>query len=185
MRNSRQRLNRRKAMTLVETVVVIGVMVAIIAILASAFSSLPVFQSTEDEAEILQSNLYFARKSALKSNRVVYLELNIEEDSYRMYRIDRTDEGIEEKELGKERELSFTHSIVSIQIGANEPLTEGKISIPFQPDGTSEQVCIYLGPNPEITRTVLNPKYGSRIQILEGEQFFELESDWEADLEDF
>lgn len=179
------RIRKRRGMTLVETVVVIGVVAALMGIMASAFSSLPVFQSTEDEAEILQQNLLFARQAALKSNRVVFLELNIEEDSYRMYRIDRNDEGVEESPIGKERSLSFTHSIVSVQAGAAETLSEGSISIPFQPDGTSEQVYIYLGPNPEITRTVVNPKYGNRVEVVKGEATLDLESDWEADLENF
>lgn len=164
--------------------VVILVMGIILALVGNLISSIPIFQSSGDESQTLKGVLTFCRQAATKSNSVVYLEINLDEDSYKGYRINRTDEETEEVEIVKERNLSFRSKILAVSV-AGVRSDSGKLTIPFYPDGSAEQLALYLGPDGEIKKTVVFNRYGGTVSIVDGEPTDSLENpDWKENLEE-
>jgi hypothetical protein len=64
-------------------------------------------------------------------------------------------------------------------------MTEGKIVIPFSPDGTAEELAVHVGPDPEIDFTVLLSRYGMEAQVVTGDVIQSLDNpEWRENVED-
>ncbi|MCE9600119.1 MAG: prepilin-type N-terminal cleavage/methylation domain-containing protein [Spirochaetia bacterium] len=157
----------RKGLTLIELSVVMFVMSIIIVILGSLYSRFSLFKSTQDEATLLRDSLSFARSAAIRSNEIIYVQFNLDEETYRAFRKQSGEKDeIIEKDLIKVRNLSSGNSIVAIQVGSTMRQNKGKVDLRMYPDGSSEELMILMGPDPEIKNTVLFSRYG-KAQVLD------------------
>lgn len=139
----------------------------LVTILGSLYSRFSLFKSTQDEATLLRDALSFARSAAIRSNEIIYLQFNLDEETYRAYRkLSGEKDEIIEKDLIKVRNLSSGNSIVALQVGATNRQNKGKVDLRMYPDGSSEELMIMLGPDPEIKSTVLFSRYG-KAQVLD------------------
>ena len=187
-----QGINRRSfrkaitnGLTLIEMSVVLFVLTILTYLFSSFLSNLSIFKSTEDEAQLLKKSIQFCTQTAILSNEVIYLELNLDEESYRAYRMERSGDGVKEEEIIHTRSLSGFHSIVAVTVSGGGRVNEKKITIPFAPDGVTQEVAVYMGPDPVVNYTILIRKYGTRVDIEEGEASTNLGNpEWEEKLED-
>ncbi len=174
----------RRGLTLVEMAIVLLVMGVVLAVITSMISSIPNLRSTETEAETLQGNFRRARNTALFTNSTFYLEFDLDENKYRGYLIERVDEQSEEKEKFK-HSLAASNGLVAVSVGLSGRVQTGKVTVTFQPDGTAEQVAVYLGEAPLASQTVILNRYGGGTTVVEGEQPLELDRQWSQNLEEF
>ena len=171
--------------TLIEVSVVLLVLTVLTYLMSSLLSNMSIFKSTEGEAELLKKSMLFCSQTASISNEVIYLELDLDDESYRAYRMERSDEGAKEEEIIHKRSLSNFHSIISVSVSGGGRINEKKLTIPFAPDGIAQELAIYLGPDPEVNNTILLRKYGSHVDIVQGEATMILDNpEWEEKLED-
>lgn len=173
-------------MTIVEMAVVMLVISILMGIVLSFINNIAFLRTAQDEATTLLESLIFCRKSAIRSNQTVYMEFDLDGESYRAYRYDRADNELSEDEILSKRHLSSSNSIVSIITAGSTRISQGILKIPFAPDGSSEQLAIHLGPEPEIRKTIVFNRYGGTGEILNGEGYNQLdEAPWEDNLEDW
>jgi len=178
------RISTRTGLTLIELSIVILVMGIIMAVLGNMLSNIAFLKTSDDEAVILKDSLIFCRRSAIKSNQIVYFELNISESWYRAYRFNRQEEELKEEEVLKKHELSGFNSLVGVNPGMGSRITSGKVTIHFTPDGMAEEMAIYIGNPPEIKRTVFFSRYAGIAEIKENEAENKLINDqWKENLE--
>lgn len=174
-RSNIRQVRLRRGLTIVELAIVILLVSIILVTLASIASRFSRFKSTEDEGEILRDSLVFARSTAITSNEQIYFEFDLDEETYRGYRKVSTEDGtVEEKDVIKKRSLSSTNSLIAMQVGSANRETRGKLTIRLYPEGTSDELAIYMGQEPEIKATVLFTRYGKG-SVAQGEQTSALE----------
>ena len=175
----------RKGVTLVEIGVVLFVIATMMLIVTSFLRSIALLRTTKDEAKLIKEAVYFARRSARKSSRPVYMEFDIDEDRYRVTRYDRTGEEARKVNLLGPVSLSNFNSLVSIRNASGVSIHEGKVEITFDPYGNGEEMMVYLGDSGgAIRRSIHMRKYGEQTDILQGEADLNLEKpDWREDLE--
>ena len=177
-------LRMRPGFTLVELAIVLLVMGVLLAVITSMVSSIPNLRSTETEAETSQGNLQSAWYTALFTNSTFYLEFDLDENKYRGYLIERIHEKTEEKEKF-EHSLASSNGLVAVSVGLSGRVQTGKVTVTFQPDGTAEQVAVFLGEPPLASQTVILNRYGGFTKVLDGEQPLELDREWSQNLEEF
>ncbi|MBI3395197.1 MAG: hypothetical protein HY042_05135 [Spirochaetia bacterium] len=169
-----------------EMVVVIAVIGLLLGVMASIGSNIALLKTSTDEAEILRDSLVFSSRAALKSNQIVYFEININDNSYRAYRMDRSEATAKENELLKPHSLSVFNGIVAVATATGNRISSGKVTVPFSPDGTGEELAIYIGNKPSISATVLYSKYGSDARVEKKEVTKTLENPgWKENVEEF
>ncbi|MCB1167547.1 MAG: GspH/FimT family pseudopilin [Leptospiraceae bacterium] len=174
-----------RGLTLVEIAIVLLVMGVLIGAMSSMISSIPVFRSNEDEAEVLRSSLNQARNTALLTNQTFYLEFNLDENSYRGYLTTRIDGELKQEDKLK-RSLSDSNGLAGISVGLSGTVETGKVIIAFQPDGSAEQLAIYLGQPGDVSRTIIMNRYGGGTKIVDGEEPLNLEKpNWSVTPESF
>jgi len=161
-------LHVRRGLTLIEIAVVIIVMSVLITILGSLYRKFSVFKSTQDEATLLRDSLVFSRSAAIRSNESIFFEFNMDDLTYRSFRKQSEGTEVKEKEVIKQHSLSSGNAIVGVQVGASNRQTAGKIVVRMYPDGSSDELMIFLGPRPEINSTVIFSRYGQG-QVAKGE----------------
>ncbi len=156
-------------MTLVELGVVMTVMGIVLTVLVSLYRQFSVFKSTQDEATMMRDALLFARSTAIRSNDVIYVLFDIDEEKYRAYRKVRENDEMKEKDIIKERGLASANAIVAIQVGNANRQDRGKVTVKMFPDGSTDELMIFLGPRPDIRNTVLFSRYG-KAEVAKGEK---------------
>jgi Tfp pilus assembly protein FimT len=162
----------RAGLTLAEQVIVILVMGVIIAIFIPVISEFTFFQSSEDQAGNLARHLSASRNTAIKANRLVYFEFNLDEDKYSAYTYDR-----ESSELKKEPLIDETPIRLAAIASANgTKITKGVITLTLQPSGVAEELAIYLGEDEHtIHATLLFSRYTGEARVEPGEVNQELQ----------
>jgi len=186
LNRSFQRQNLKKGLTLLEIAIVIFVISILLYITGSMVKSISIFKDTEDEAELLKRQILYSSQTAILSNEVVYLELDLDEETYRSFRMERSEGGITEEPVVTKHSLSGFHSLISVAVNGGSIVTEKTIQIPFSPDGSAQEAAVYMGPEGEINATLIIRKYGPRVDLFQGEQDLLLDNpDWEEKLEEF
>ncbi len=174
----------RRGLTLVEMSIVIVVIMITLLMLGSIASNFTFLKTSTDEAEILRDSLVFCRSSAIKSNQTSYLEIDLDQESYRAYRFMRTDGKLVEKDFLSKRTLSGFNSLASVAVATGKRITSGKITVPFSPEGVAEELAIYIGDEGNIKATVIFSRYGQEALVKKGEFEHNLENTgWKEDLE--
>lgn len=173
-RNNLQTVRLRRGLTILELSIVVLLVSLILFTLVSITSRFSRFKSTEDEGTILRDSLVFARSTAITSNEPIYFEFNLDEETYRAYRKESKDGELTEKDVIKQRSLSAGNSLIGLQIGSSNRETRGKLTVRLFPEGTSDELAVFMGPEPEIKATVLFSRYGKG-EVMEGEQTSALE----------
>jgi len=174
-RNNPHRLVRlRRGLTILELSIVVLLVSLVLFTLVSITSRFSRFKSTEDEGTILRDSLVFARSTAITSNEPIFFEFNLDEETYRGYRKVSQDNEIVEKDVIKQRNLAAGNSLIGIQIGSANRETRGKVMMRLFPEGTSDELAVFMGPEPEIKTTVLFSRYGKG-EVTQGEQTSALE----------
>ncbi len=181
----RARRGTRAGFSLFELVIVIAIIGLMTAIFAGIISSSGLLKGSEDEGTSLKAALDFARTTAITSNQIVYFEFDLDKESYTAYRKERGQDGsIKNRTFIKKRTLSSSNSLVAIAVGGGARVTEGKLTIHFMPEGTAEELAVYLGPTSEIRATVLFSRYGVNSEVKKGEVERNLRDEtWKEDLE--
>ncbi|HMU85618.1 MAG TPA: hypothetical protein PKN93_17060 [Leptospiraceae bacterium] len=148
-----------------------AVMGIILTVLVSLYRQFSVFKSTQDEATMLRDALLFSRSTAIRSNDIIYVAFDLDEEKYHSYRKVREQDEIKEKEVIKERSLSAANSLVAVQVGSSNRQDRGKLVVKMYPDGSSDELMIFLGPGPgaDIKYTVLFSRYG-KAEAAKGEK---------------
>lgn len=162
----------RAGMTLAEQVIVIMVMGILLVIFIPIISEFQFLQSSEDQAGNLARHLSASRNTAIKANRLVYFEFDLDKDSYHAYTYDR-----ESSELKKDPLIEETSARFAAIAAANgTKITEGKIVLTMQPSGVAEELAIYLGDDEtNIYSTLLFSRYTGEARVLPGEQRLDLQ----------
>ncbi len=174
----------RRGLTIIEMAIVIITLGIMIGMLGSIISSVAFLQTTKDEALLLKEALVFCRRTAIKSNTTVYLEINIDENKYRAFRYARSEGKLEKEDFIKERALSDSNGIAGVALASGTKVTSGILEIPFSPEGIAEEIAIYMGPRPEVRNTVLYSRYGTGASVVQGEQEHNItDENWKVDLE--
>lgn len=172
LRNASARaLPLRAGLTLVEQVIVLLVLGVLLVIFIPILSEFTFLQSSEDQAGNLARSLSASRNTAIKANRLVYFEFDLDEDTYNAYTYDR-----ESSELKKEPLIQETSARLAAIASANgTKITEGKITIKMQPSGVSEEMAIYLGSDESnIYATMLFSRYTGEARVETGEVLVDL-----------
>jgi Tfp pilus assembly protein FimT len=165
------RVSLRAGLTLVEQVIVLLVLGILLVIFLPLLSEFTFLQSSEDQAGNLARHLSAARNTAIKANRLVYFEFDLDEDTYSAYTYDR-----ESSELKKEPLIDETSArIVAVAAANGKKITEGKITLKMQPSGVAEEMAIYLGAGEgEIYATMLFSRYTGEARVETDEVLVDL-----------
>ncbi len=176
----------REGITLVEMVVVMLVIAILTFVLGAALSHVDILRTSNSEAEQLQNAIIMCRKAALQSNEIVYLEFNLDTESYRAYRINRTESEVEESLILKPKNLAAANALIAIVTPSTGRIVSGILKVVIPPSGESEEMAIYLGDDPLVKQTVLYHKYSGSAEVVKGEAYLEWKNDtWEENLEDW
>lgn len=163
---------------------VLIVMGVLIAMLSSIISSFTFIKTADDEATLLMKSMELCRRAAIKSNQTTFLELNLDEESYQAYRLERTEDQVKKDIFLKEKKLGESNSLVAVSLANGARIEKGTIRIPFSPEGVAEQMAVYMGEPDNIKVTVFYSRYGNESRIIEGEAENNLVDDeWKDDLE--
>jgi general secretion pathway protein H len=173
-RNSLSLVRSRRGLTILELSIVVLLVSMVLFTLVSITSRFSRFKSTEDEGTILRDSLVFARSTAITSNEPIFFEFNLDEETYRAYRKESKDGEIIEKDVIKQRNLSAGNSLIGMQVGSSNRETRGKIVVRLFPEGSSDELAVFMGSEPEIKATVLFSRYGKG-EVAEGEKTSALE----------
>lgn len=161
----------RRGFTLVELSIVMLVMGMMMALLISMARTFSMLRTSQEEAQTLAQVYTFARRAAIKSGDTVSLDLDMDAESYILYRMDRSGPRAEKKPIFEERRLSSSNSLVEVISTSGARIAAGHVVIPFFPDGTTEEVSILLGSGPgvDVKKTVLFPRFSVSARVEEGE----------------
>lgn len=174
----RGRKRSRSGFTLIElgvVVMLVGLMLGlVIPSIANLFTP-----GAQEEALVLHDVVTFCYKRARLYQKTVYLQLDVDLETYSVIDVNRDDKGMAEKPIFKDRELPNSSAIVDIMDGRGYRYIKGKVRIPFSPLSVAEDFYIHLGPDPEITRTLIVRRYGGKSEIMDGEVVVPKENlDW-------
>ncbi len=175
---------------MVEMALVILVIGLLMGISLSLVQSLALLRTSKGEAKKLAASLMQAKNAAVKSKQAVYFEINLDEESYRAYRISQRlaasqekeeEKKTQEKAFIKRTQLSEAHSILYVQPAVGDEITNGLLKLRFLPSGLGEEIAIYLGPDSgSVEATVIYEKYTGKAFVYTGEKEHRLEQEgWE------
>ncbi len=171
----------RRGLTLVEMAIVILVIGLLMAISLSMVRNFLFLGDVENAAKKFSKRLVFVRNAAIKSNQIIYFEIDLDKESYRAYRLDQDNPEGQEQVLLTKTTLPESHSIHTVSSPTGNRMSEGKVVIPFLPSGLADGMAIYFGPkNETIEATVIYHRYSGKATIHTKEADFNLEdSTWE------
>lgn len=175
----------RRGLTLVETMMVIFLLGLMVAILSPAILSLQVFQSTAEAADTMRANLVFARNRAIQTNEPVHVLIDLDNSEYSMVQYRRGRSASEPEDIRRPVNLTGNRRIIAIGLPTGVEILEGRYRLIFLPDGSSEEVAIYLGAGQaQIHSTLHQSKYLGETKIHDGKYIPDLRDlDWKVDLE--
>ncbi|TGK04268.1 type II secretion system protein [Leptospira langatensis] len=169
---------KRSGFTLIELAIVVSLIGVMFALVLPSLTSL-FTPGAQEEAMVLHDVVTFCFRRAKLYQRTVYLQLNIDTETYTVIDMDRDDTGLKEIPVFKDRELPSSSSIVDVMDGRGYRYVNGKVRIPFSPLAISEDFYIHLGPDPEIKRTLIVRRYGGKSEVKDGEVLVPKENlDW-------
>jgi Tfp pilus assembly protein FimT len=157
----------RKGVTIVEMAIVIFLMSLLLSIVFSLVQNFSIFKTTEGEAGILKDMYSLAKRTAIKSGQIIYMEFDLDENRYIIYRKIRNKE-LENQPI-VERKLFITNRIIYIKTFSGQRIDSGKLTINFYPQGFNDEIYIYFGSENNIKNTVIYPRYDKYAIIKKGE----------------
>ncbi len=157
----------RKGLTIIEMGIVILLMSILLGMIFSLVRNFSIFKTTQGETETLKDLYSFAKRSAIKSGQAVFMEIDLDQNRYKIYRKERKGNFIEDKIL-IEKNLFYTNKITSVKIFSKK-IDSGVVTIAFYPFGFNDEAFIYMGTPNEIKKTVIFPRYGNYATIKNGE----------------
>ncbi len=158
----------RKGLTLVELAVVISIIGILMTMVISSLANL-IRPSVADTSEKLKAAILFCYQTAILNNQTVILDLDIEEDKYTAYKINRKEEGLEEQKILESGKLPSYSSIVNVTDLRGVKYETGHLRIPFTHNGTSGDYNIHIGDEVKIKKTILVYKYRGKLSLKDGE----------------
>ena len=172
----------RKGLSLVEMALVILILGILMSITIPLIQYSSIFKSSENEAKKLANLLGFSKNAAMKSNEGIQIDIDLKNQKYAGFRLERTNEKVERKEIIPTVQLNNNYSIIGVRLGNNDLVREDSISIRLTPDGQSDEICIYMGPKSgKIEWTIYLSRYSSKAVMEKGEVIHLLEDpNWDA-----
>lgn len=157
----------KKGLTIIEMGITILLISIIMGILFSLIRNFSIFKTTQGETETLKDLYSFTKRTAIKSGQVVFMEFNLDQNTYKIYRKERTEKEVKDKIL-IERNLFFTNRIVALKV-VSKKIENGVVTITFYPMGINDEAIIYIGSGNTIQKSIIYPKYGNYAIIKNGE----------------
>ena len=157
---------KNRGYTLIELAVVLTVISILLVFLATSIPGL-INRIGGNSAEQIKSAAAFSYRYALVNHSMVILELNIDKDTFQIYSLIWSDEGLENKNLYSLSKLDDT--IVSVVDARGYKRMSGIVQIPYSFDGTSENLIIHLGNDDKILQSVIIDKYHGKVKTINGE----------------
>jgi Tfp pilus assembly protein FimT len=137
--------------------------------------------SERDQASQLGAHLIFCRNAAIKSNRTVFMRIDLGEKKYRAWTLEREGSTIKERALVKETFIN----VAALSAAYGERLRDGAVVVNFLPSGVAEELAVYFGEGDNISQTLLFSRYTGEMKVVQGEAPLSMEkADWKEDLED-
>ncbi|MFN3603340.1 MAG: Tfp pilus assembly protein FimT/FimU [Leptonema sp. (in: bacteria)] len=158
---------KRRGLTIIEMAIVLLILSILMGIIFSLVRNFSIFKTTQGETETLKDMYSFAKRSAIKSGQILFMEFDLNENKYRLYRKERTASEIKNKIL-VEKNLFYTNRIVAIKVFSKR-IDNGLVTVAFYPYGYNDEIAIFMGSGNNIKKTVLYPKYGKYAIIKNGE----------------
>lgn len=158
---------RQRGLSLIEMAVVIMVIAMLMSMSLSILSNFKSLMTTsEGAAKKLASALQLARKTAVKSGQTVYFEFDLDEESYRAYRLNRNATETSAKVFLGPVKLSNSYSLQAVASVMGNRNTKDKIKVSFSPNGIGEEIAIYLGEDGgEVEATVIYSRYSGKATV--------------------
>ncbi len=148
----------KKGLTIVEMAIVLLLFSIVFSIIFSLIQNFSIFKTTQEESEILKDIYLFAKRSAIKSGQIIYMDIDLNENKYKIYRKKRSE--VVENETLIERNLSMNNQIVYLKTHSNKIIDNGIITVLFYPQGFNDEIYFFLGSKNNIKKTVIYPRYG-------------------------
>jgi general secretion pathway protein H len=161
----------KKGLTIIEMSIVIFLMSLLLGVIFSLVQNFSIFKTTQGEAEILKDMYTFAKRTAVKSGQIIYMDFDLDNNKYIIYKKERNSE-LNDKVL-VERKLFLTNRIIYIKTHSGNRIDSGKITIHFYPQDLNDEVYLFLGSENNVKKTIVYPRYGNFAMIKTGESFEE------------
>lgn len=158
---------RFRGLTIIEMGIVILLMSILLGVIFSLVRNFSIFKTTQGETETLKDLYSFAKRGAIKSGQILFMEFDLDQNKYKIYRKERQEGSLKERIL-VEKSLFYTNKIASVKISSKK-IENGVVTIAFYPYGFNDEAFIYMGSPNEIKKTVIFPRYGKFATIKNGE----------------
>lgn len=156
----------RRGFTLVEIIVVISMIGFIMAMVVDSLRNF-VRPSNADVADRMKAALIYAHRSAIIHNLTVVFEIDIEKETYTVYKLIREESGIKKKKILGTTLPSYS-KVLDVMDLRGIKHDSGIINIPFTHDGVSEDYSIHLGDEYGVKRSVILFRYGGKVVVKNG-----------------
>lgn len=166
-KNNFLQLKGRQGITLIELVIVITLISSMIAFLSSSIPAI-LKSAANDNAEKIQINIDYAYNFALIKNTTTILEVDFDNNKVTVYALEEGEEGQKKKKL-KQTKFDPSGKIVKMYDIRGIEYKTGKVEVPFNYEGISENFIFCLGTDSEIKLSVLNFKYNRQLEVKRGE----------------
>jgi prepilin-type N-terminal cleavage/methylation domain-containing protein len=158
----------KSGLTLVEMTVVVAIVSILLVIVGGSLVSF-IRPSSSSIADKIKAGLIQSFRTAQISNCTVIFEVDMENNSYRAFKVLRDDTGVKEKKIIQGK-LPSNNRIVDITDIRGIKFENIKLRIPFTHNGVSEDYNIHIGSDStSINKTILLHRYNGRVFIKNGE----------------
>ncbi|MBX7057401.1 MAG: GspH/FimT family protein [Leptospirales bacterium] len=153
-------------MTLVEIIVVVlllSFLTLIFApVIAQFFSSL----SSDAPATLLAGHLQFCRSTAIKSNQIVILRLDLDKREYEAYTFDREQDKPRRRQLIEKVEIP----IEEVRTAYSASISSGGIQVYFLPSGVAEELQFRFSSDGEAPQLLCYGRFTGETRLLRGDE---------------
>lgn len=158
----------KSGLTLIEMTVVVAIVSILLVIVGSSLVSF-IRPSSTTIADKVKAGLVFAYRSAQISNCTVMFEIDMENNTYKAFKILRDESGVKEKKI-LQGKLPTNNRVVDVTDIRGIKFENIKLRIPFTHNGVSEDYNIHIGSDStSINKTVLLHRYNGKVFIKNGE----------------
>ncbi|WCL47938.1 pilus assembly FimT family protein [Leptospira sp. GIMC2001] len=164
-----KRLKLRHGMTTIELIVVIALIGFLFTVTAVSLKNF-IIPSSKDVSQAIEGSIKFAYNHALLNHKTVIFEIDLDNQVYKLIRIERDDEGLREEQVTKPKKLPFNNKIISIVDFSGKITTSGIIRIPYSHDGTGVDYTLLMGEENTIKKSIQVYRYGGKVNTLNGEK---------------
>lgn len=158
----------RRGITSIELIVVTAVIAFLFTITAVSIRNF-FLPSSQDISQTVQGSLIFAYNHALLNHKTVIFQLDFEKQEYRVFRVERDEDGLREEPITKLVKLPFNNNIFEAVDLSGKKRSEGILRISYTHDGTGEDYTLLMGSQGNVKKSIQVFRYGGRVKLENGE----------------